>query len=534
MTRALNAARAQSAIIQQLFISSIVGFGLQLFCATWLITFAEDSAHDIIDAVLSTSLMIACGMYALRHAVRMDRDFHGEETQWAKWADVPFAPHALWAFVKELRASQQSRRESTRTPTPFGKVNKHLDSPGQDDKLRPLMSAVDHRLDNPLGLVEAHPDLAVAGSASVRSMKEPQDLVRPAICELQGPLRKRVSHAGLGMVDPHQWRDRYFVLSEGSLLYWPTEADFNHFIGGLDPNDSRGAARLSARLGRSSVYSGSVPEGRATQSWRGQQPRQQLQEARRLDRRESVRSRPARRTPSTRSSRSASPSRAIRSSSICTTSIMASISSGARRPPPPTVRDTFGSSARRATRCASLGPKSSPSLANGRRRTNVTPELMSLSTDFFTQFIPIYLPNPPVAFGRLTPFRADVFRTPLTFFAFVTPRSSAFASPDCSALIRSPSRSSAPEHNLRFSSRNCFAIARPGPAVSDAPSASSSRSGRPVSAIATIAAAMRSARISPPAAASGLRPPSAFRSAASSLAMAMRHAVKAFSSTPLE
>lgn len=266
MTRALNAARAQSAIIQQLFISSIVGFGLQLFCATWLITFAEDSAHDIIDAVLSTSLMIACGMYALRHAVRMDRDFHGEETQWAKWADVPFAPHALWAFVKELRASQQSRRESTRTPTPFGKVNKHLDSPGQDDKLRPLMSAVDHRLDNPLGLVEAHPDLAVAGSASVRSMKEPQDLVRPAICELQGPLRKRVSHAGLGLVDPHQWRDRYFVLSEGSLLYWPTEADFNHFIGGLDPNDSRGAARLSARLGRSSVYSGSVPEGRATQS----------------------------------------------------------------------------------------------------------------------------------------------------------------------------------------------------------------------------------------------------------------------------
>ena len=131
MTRALNAARAQSAIIQQLFISSIVGFGLQLFCATWLITFAEDSAHDIIDAVLSTSLMIACGMYALRHAVRMDRDFHGEETQWAKWADVPFAPHALWAFVKELRASQRSRRESTRTPTPFGKVSKHLDSPGQ-------------------------------------------------------------------------------------------------------------------------------------------------------------------------------------------------------------------------------------------------------------------------------------------------------------------------------------------------------------------------------------------------------------------
>ena len=245
MTRSLDAARKQSRVINQLFVGSLVGFVGQLFFACWMLAFAGDSMSDTLDALLATGLMACCGILTTRHIARMHHDFYGS----ADWADKGLwflAKVGWWTNTKKPPAGLFARCQSACSASSCGGEPA---TAMENEKLQPLLSAVDHRLDNPLSLVQSHPDLATKGSAAAEKVQLRLDVVRPSACEMHGHLRKRVSHSGrLGAMDPHQWRDRYFLLSAGSLWYWHGEADFKAFMNGLEPGEASGARRIEERL----------------------------------------------------------------------------------------------------------------------------------------------------------------------------------------------------------------------------------------------------------------------------------------------
>ena len=208
----------------------------QLFFASWMLVFCTDSVSDILDGLLFTVFAAIFLYFIATNTVAMHLDYYGKDSRVA-WLEDGFPlwmRTAKWMHTtKALAAAEGSYA---------------IVSPVEDEKTQPLMSAVDHRLDNPLSLVQAHPDLATAGSAAAEKLKRlsTDDLSRPGMCEFHGMLRKRNINKGLSLLDLNQWRDRYFVLSEGTLLYWRSEEDFQAFMDGDHPTEGRGSERLSS------------------------------------------------------------------------------------------------------------------------------------------------------------------------------------------------------------------------------------------------------------------------------------------------
>lgn len=226
MSRALRATRKYSGMINKLFIGSLVGFLVQVFCATLMISLSGDSASDLLDTCIFMALAASFFYVVVKQTVRIHLDYYGKESK-STWLHEGFPG---WLH----------------TPGDSGPVFSKTSM--EDEKAQPLMGAVDHRLDNPLSLVQSHPDLATDGSAAAEKLQMLHlgDLVKPDICEFHGILRKHITQKGLKAISSNQWRDRYFVLSEGALLYWHSEDDFKAFMAGDHPTDARGAQRLSA------------------------------------------------------------------------------------------------------------------------------------------------------------------------------------------------------------------------------------------------------------------------------------------------
>lgn len=261
MTRSLEAARNQGDVINRLFMISIIGFIAQILLTAWMMAHAEESCADSQDAVIGTVIIAAFSLFASRLVRKMHADFYGDGSATSEWGSpddkhardnkhddqhrhhhrqheihlddhshhsthrsslhMPASLHlpSLFRHKSHNSASADEDKGSERRNTIAEAADRHA----EDEKLRPLLAAVDHRLDNPMGLVEAHPDLAHHGAAAAEnfSLSLSRELEhRPAVCEMSGHLRKRVNATGMGSLGPMQWRDRFFVLSEGTLLYW--------------------------------------------------------------------------------------------------------------------------------------------------------------------------------------------------------------------------------------------------------------------------------------------------------------------------
>ena len=242
VSRALDAARAPREVINGLFVCSIGGFVSQLLMTVWMLAFTDDSAADFFDALINSVVIGAFVLFSLRLVVKIHADFYGNESEPCPPVVRQLLPACLLQCFR-----------------PAGYFRRRDASEVHDDKLKPLLAAVDHRLDNPLSLVAGHPDLDHSGAAAAENfslaLSRDTDGHDPALCAMAGPLRKKTSPRAPGSsrlleragASGTQWRERFFVLTEGTLLYWQTEVDFQQFVLRLEPAERqkvRGAPRV--------------------------------------------------------------------------------------------------------------------------------------------------------------------------------------------------------------------------------------------------------------------------------------------------
>ena len=244
MTRALDAARMQRTHVDKSFVLSLIAFTVQVFSGIWILALDPGTDSDRVDALLSSLLIIIAAYYTRSHVISMHTSFYGEVGKMAEAATAPPAPPA-WS----------SRRGETARPSRSSflrRASAPLLSSDDAAHSEPVLSnkhLLNVSLDNPFFAIEGHPELSLRDPSEARG-EGGQPPPRAALCGMHGILTKRIERRGLGLgaaaaaLLTAEWRERYFVLCEGCLLYWHSHQAFMMCMQGHEPDQPEGLAIL--------------------------------------------------------------------------------------------------------------------------------------------------------------------------------------------------------------------------------------------------------------------------------------------------
>ena len=252
LTRAYKAVRGEKNQINAFFTVGIISFAVQTVCAVWIL---DETPKWTYDSIAATAILGLAGVVIFWYHRRMHGRFFGDS---AKLLDVD--SDAVAAAAAEEAAPAPAPSSTALKPINSGgffsrfggsAATSHTTAPlvaadaptsstapprARASARRPSCTTL---LDNPVALVDSHPDIANDDTAAAAASTSGDFAMR-------GLLYKRVAAASarrrLASAVTSEWRERFFVLSGGHLQYWRSEADYEAGkAGALDnPIDLRG------------------------------------------------------------------------------------------------------------------------------------------------------------------------------------------------------------------------------------------------------------------------------------------------------
>ena len=249
LTRAYKAVRGEKNQINAFFTVGIISFAAQTVCAVWIL---DETPKWTYDSIAATAILGLAGVVIFWYHRRMHGRFFGDS---AKLLDVDSdavarrrrrgggagagavvdgaQPINSGGFFSRFGGSAAT----SHTTAPLVAADAQTAPPGARAPAgRPACTTL---LDNPVALVDSHPDIANDDTAAAAASTSGDFAMR-------GLLYKRVAAASarrrLASAVTSEWRERFFVLSAGHLQYWRSEADYEAGkAGALDnPIDLRG------------------------------------------------------------------------------------------------------------------------------------------------------------------------------------------------------------------------------------------------------------------------------------------------------
>ena len=246
LTRAYKAVRGEKNQINAFFTVGIISFAVQTVCAVWIL---DETPKWTYDSIAATAVLGLAGVVIFWYHRRMHGRFFGDSAGLPELPDVAAAaeeaapaPAPSSTALKPINSGGFFSRFGGSAATSH--TTAPLVAADAPTPTRPLIATARRPscttlLDNPVALVDSHPDIANDDTAAAAASTSGDFAMR-------GLLYKRVAAASarrrLASAVTSEWRERFFVLAAGHLQYWRSEADYEAGkAGALDnPIDLRG------------------------------------------------------------------------------------------------------------------------------------------------------------------------------------------------------------------------------------------------------------------------------------------------------
>lgn len=249
MSRAFDATRGERTQVNVCFVIGLLAFGIQTVLAVWILDGVPGSTYD---SIVATVLMGGAALLSLAYLMRMHERFFGVKVS---------KNFQLWGrpnpeYSEPLANATSPERPTNTSPTINARASNIrrnsnasiVDTADADRSQRGgggfTQSQGDGRmplLDNPVAVIESHPDVSGTpeaadgvgmrlGSSEFEMMgslfKQDAAASQPGETEDTSRRRRNWMRSVVSNAIGGEWRERFFVLRDGQLRYWRTEADY--------------------------------------------------------------------------------------------------------------------------------------------------------------------------------------------------------------------------------------------------------------------------------------------------------------------